>query len=197
MIQASQIVEGCKLSCFYPMLQNNHLNLTFLIVGPTGFIIFCFKKKAGNNSLSLVFHPQDNVLLVTDYLGGPSLLLSILRLPSHCLVWLAFPSSSSLPSFHVILQPSFFLWTALFFLSFHPFFLALDSPLFLLFRQPSFHLVHCPLLLFYSPLFTFGQPSFSPFGQPSFSPYLSPFFLVFLLSLSSSFIAGFYPSFRV
>ena len=128
-IQASQIVEGCELNCFYPMLQNNHLNLTFLIAGPIVFVIFCFKKKAWNNSLSLVFHPQVNVLLVTGHLGSPSLLLSILRLPSHCLVWLAFPSSSSLPSFHFSLQPPF-----------------------LHFGQPSFALVFGPLF------FDFGHP---------------------------------------
>ena len=137
-IQASQIVEGCELSCFYPMLQNNHLNLTFLIAGPTVFVIFCFEKKAWNNSLSLWFHPQVNVLLVTGHLGSRSLLFSTLRLPSHCLVWLAFPSSSSLPSFHYSLQPLFF---------------TLDSPIFLLFGQSSFS-------LFYSSLFAFGQTSF-------------------------------------
>ena len=130
--------------------------------------------------------------MVTSHLGSPSSLFSTFRLPPHCLVWLAFPSSSSLPSFHFSLQPLFLildspllpfffwpfssLWTALFFL-------LVDSPL-LTVRCPFFYCFTAPFSPFWTALACPSFPSFLPIFCPSFRPS-STLFVEFLSTFCS------------
>ena len=119
------------------------------------------------------------VFLVTSHLGSPSSIFSTFRLPPHCLVWLAFPSSSSLPSFHFSLQPLFLILDSPLLPHFLALFFTLDSPLFPPCGQPSFD---CSLPFF----FTVLQPPFLHFGKPYHALVFLPF---------CSFLLLFFPSF--
>jgi len=93
----------------------------------------CFQEE-GFKSLCLLQVPSHKfffkILLVTGYLGSPSLLLSILWLSFLCLVWPTFPPSFSLPSFSSLWTALFWLFAALLFTVLQPSFFSLDSPRF-------------------------------------------------------------------
>ena len=137
----------------------------------------CFQEE-GFKSFCLLQVPSHKfffkILLVTGYLGSPSLLLSILWIPFLCLVWPAFPPSFSLPSLSSLWTALFWLFAALFSLSF--------AALFLLFGQPSFYLVFTPFFMLWkafffllvdSPLLTVRCPFFYCFTA-LFLPLDSP-----------------------
>ena len=116
--QASQIVEGCELSYFYPMLQNNYFAFnTLWLQDLQGSSSFAIKRKLGVTLSLLCSIHKIKLFWLPVTLGSPKFHFSILWLPLSCLVWLAHLLLFLLPSFppsFTSLQPSFTLVCSLF-----------------------------------------------------------------------------------
>ena len=107
--QASQVEEGCELSCFYPRLQATFWSNT-LIAGPTETFFFKIQKESWeSNSLSWVPSINLNTFLVTEL---PSSSSPFAPWP------LLFPCLLALFLLDLFAFSHFFFITAPFFLSF-------------------------------------------------------------------------------